>query len=360
MRNLTLSRRKLILRTSVLAKRLAQMTHGPTLGDPSYIRETATPSTFGDEYDYDRSLTLSRQSSVGGLSNASGLYPQLHAPFTERLQSGSRKISPPSPSSVATREAVPSPDVPTPSSAASKLLGYLGLNRPSDTPPTNSEIQFKQPLPHVPSVLRSRVDSTASPTLPTVPEMSQIRRDGPITLVEPLRRASMGPMKGPEVRIMREREARPILRHAEPPSSRDTSRSRSISIALSQSPNARGLRSVSSSNSVRDLVRGFEELTGETGDGVRQGTPRSQSQGVTPPPRPRWSGGSSSSGSDRKPNVADRTTSAHFSLDDSLRHEDRTFISSNMRQIIVPGRKPIPTTAAPHKKRMSFLGPWKS
>ena len=174
--------------------------------------------------------------------------------------------------------------------------------------------------------------------------MSQIRRDGPIALVAPLRRASAGPMKDPEVRILREREARPVLRHAEPASSRETSRSRSISITTSISPNARGL---SSTSSVRDLVRGFEELTEETSDSIQFGTPRSQSQDVTPPPRPRWSG--SSSGSDGRSGV-----------DDSLLSEDRPFRSSSVREIIVPGLKLIPPTAAPHKKRMSFLGPWRS
>jgi len=353
------SRRKLVLRTSVLAKRLAKMmkdAQDTALGEVSQLRETATPSTFGDEYDYDRSLTLSRQSSVGGSSSASGLYPQLHAPFAERFQSASRKVSSSSSSTAATRNTVPAQGISASSSTTSRLLGYLGLGRPSATPPpADAEAHFKRPLPRTSSTTRSQTRSTTSPTSPTIREMSQIRRDGPIPLVAPLRRASAAPMKDPEVRILREREARPILRHAEPPSSRETSRSRSISITTSISPNARGL---SSSSSVRDLVRSFEELTEETSDSVRYGTPRSQSQGVTPPPRPRWSDGSS--GSDDKPSIASRSADGRSGVDDSLPLEDRSYISSNVREIIVPGLKLIPSTAAPHKKRMSFLGPWRS
>ena len=344
--NLIFSRRKLVLRTSVLAKRLAKMmkdAQETPLEEASHLRETGTPSTFGDEYDYDRSLSLSRYSSVAGSSNTSGLYPQLYTSSTN----AAHKVSSLSVSSTVTQP-VSAHGVTAPSSTTSRLLSYLGLSLPSATPPpANAQTHFKQPFSHAPSTLKPRAESTALPASPTMLEMSQLRQNGPITLVKPLRRASMGPMKDPEVRIMREREARPILRHPELPSSRDSSRSRSISNAPSRSPIARGLRSMSSSSSVRDLVRGFEELTG---DGIPQHTPRSQSQSATPSPRARWSNGSSSSEHEPKP--------APSGIEGSFLLEDRSFLSSNVREIIVPGRKPIPATAAPHKKRMSFLGPW--
>ena len=193
---------------------------------------------------------------------------------------------------------------------------------------------------------------------------------------------------------MREREDLPRLRRqsmsgSPHPTSHET---RSFSIpplnrvldhdrSASFSPNpstSRQLRHVSSSGSVRDLVKGFEGLAEETEEDARRSTSRSLSRATMtpPPPRPRWSGGSINSSSSssqggypRRSGLGDVSTSTDESGDTSLGsgQVDASFLHGNIstssvgdasfvREIVVPKRKAIPATAAPRKKRMTWLG----
>lgn len=338
------------------------------------FREPNTPSTFGDGHDYDGSMSTSRQSSLALASGYSGLYPQLHKSRTGSASSQTRDARA---DTVSLQEDGPA-DANT--SVASRLIGYLGFGRRGSAtpPPADTDGPFKRPLPRASSSLRPRGDSAESSTSTHQPEMTQVRRDGPTALVEPLRRASVAPMRDPEVRVMRERESRPILRHQALPATRHTSLPYSIPIPplqhveggdyvrSSYSPAPHQLRSVSSSGSVRDMIRGFEELSGEVEESIRQGTPRSQSLGATSRPRPQWSNGTSSGGSSQRSrlitqlDLTDESMEADSRVDDTFNNGDisMSFASSSIREIHLPKKKVVPATAAPHKKRMSFLGPW--
>ncbi|KAF8317171.1 hypothetical protein DL93DRAFT_594389 [Clavulina sp. PMI_390] len=378
-------RGKLVTRVKVLAKSIGKKTSEPRSSNGNSSRDAATPSTFGDEIDYDRSISVatSRHSSVVSTvavaaGAGGGLYPQVHV--RGRSVSGPKRTV--SGSSESGREgSVPKPSV------TSRLLNYLNVGRASATPPPASDDAFKRPLPRAPSVIRSPVDSTSPTPVPPShePEMAQVRRGSATPLVDPLRRSHTGPMKDPDVRLMREREAHPSLRHREPaPAILDSSPARPPSIPplnhvdiddigymrASYSPvdAPRRLRSVSSTGSVRDLVRGFEHLNQEVEEQIRASTPGSRPGTASPGPytsRPRWSGESSTSYPDPRNlsgSVSDESASFDVSAsggEQSYLFSDTSFSSAaHVREIVVPKRKAIPDNAAPHKKRMSFLNGW--
>lgn len=152
------------------------------------LRDPGTPSTFGDDFDYDQSISMSRQTSIAGSSFGTGLYPQLDPPSGGQTDGITARTASASSSNFSTMADVGNHESGK-SSVASRLIGYLGIGRGSATPPPpTSDDTFKRPLPRAPSSLRSQPDSAESTTpSPTGPEMVQIHRGTPTALVEPLR-----------------------------------------------------------------------------------------------------------------------------------------------------------------------------
>ena len=269
-------RQTLLLRAAALQRRLVRLALNtryvtPTTDPKPMIPET--PSTFGDDFDYDR---CSRQSSMTRSASAQPLPPSLQAPHYAHLHNEantSRSMTRNSHPSFSPRNGPKDPlpvtstvreeQATSASSMTSRLLSYVKLGR-SSTPPHSN------PVPETaPDVFKVPREPTSSSNTDTVrlgigPDTVQTRHNGPITLPEPLRRASNVPIRDLSVRLSREYEEFPELRHVDPPSRPSTT-----------SPPSKRLRAVSSTGSVKDLVKGFEDLTQETEGEMMKIMPRS-------------------------------------------------------------------------------------
>jgi len=181
-------------------------------------------------------------------------------------------------------------------------------------------------------------------------------------------------MRDPSVRLSKEYEEFPELRHVDPPSRPSTT-----------SPPSKLLRNVSSSGSVKDLVKGFEDLSQEVEDEVIRGTPRAS--GVTSIQDQAGYGRArsvsqisvkSSSSADLTgssgrnnsildmsgdPDVDDSSQRRHdihlasFSVPSTTTTDSINFLRSNASaeaSVLFPKRRHI-TSTAPPKKRLSFF-----
>ncbi|KAF9517062.1 hypothetical protein BS47DRAFT_566226 [Hydnum rufescens UP504] len=304
-----------------------------------------TPSTFGDDYEYDRS---SRQSSMGRSSSAQSLPLSLHAPQYAHLLEEARSI--------------------TSSRIRNPQLFDRRRDSPYSTGPSSSmraPDAYGDPGRQGYEQTSSSGHSTHHPeTSFKVPEMTQMRHDRPLSIVAPLRRASSAPMRDPEVSLSREYEELPDLRHLEtpprslppptsillPPLNHVSTRSSTVPISI---PSSR-LRKVSSNSSVKDLVRSFEGLTEEIEREAVRSTPRSQSQGAEVSiSRKRAESGSSSFWFRRDHEIKRDDDNDEDVGNDTFREIERRASPSSSSSTL-PKQRAIPPSAPP-KKRMSFL-----
>ena len=374
-------RETLLLRAAALQRRLVKVVFNSRYATPiADLRPMIpeTPSTFGDDFDYGRS---SRQSSVRRSPSAQSLPPSLQAPHYAHLHNeanASRSVTTGrrlSSSSFSSRNDPKDPLLVTPTareeratsspSVTSRLLSYVGLGRGSATPPRLNSVHGA--TPDVFKVPREPASSSNTMGRGISPEIVRLRHSGPITLPQPLRRASNAPIQNLSVRLSKEYEEFPELRHVDPPSYPSTT-----------SPPSKHLRNVSSSGSVKDLVKGFEYLTQE--EAIRS-TPISSR---APSLMNRWDYGRARSDSQfsvKSSSSADFTGSLgrNNSLDISGEQDvDNTFEHSHQRcdapsstattesiaflqssasanaAVPLPKQKRIPTTAPP-KKRLSLF-----
>ena len=336
-----------MLRAMALQKRLLKVIASKRFVTPisdNRALPPETPSTFGDDYEYDRS---SRQSSMRRSSSVQSLPLSLHAPQYAHLLGETKSIS----SSRARNPQLADRKYDSPYFTA----GSHSVTRSSDTYGDPSRQSYQRAL-----------STHSSETSFKIPEMTQIRRDRPLSIVEPLRRASSAPMRDPEVSISREYEELPELRHLEapprslppptsillPPLNHVSIRSSTVPISL---PSSR-LRKVSSSGSVKELVRSFEDLSEEIEEEALHSTPRSQSQGGEVPKSRRRadSGSAADSFSFKRHRETKRYDDGDDVGNDTFLEMDRHKSSSSSSSLVFPKQRVIPPSAPP-KKRMSFL-----
>ncbi|KAF8327790.1 uncharacterized protein EI90DRAFT_3126802 [Cantharellus anzutake] len=372
-------RETLLLRAAALQRRLMKPITNNRYETPitlSSLKVPETPSTFGDDFDYDRS---SPQSSLKRSTSVQSLPPSLQAPHYAHLHNeagASRNATrgghplpslPPS-RNVSKSTPIAAPTIaeerePASPSITSRLLDYVGFKRSSATPhPSNPGIQVSSDGFKVP---REPVFLPTPASLSTGPQMVQVQYNGPITLPEPLRRASNAPMRDPSVRLSKEYEEYPELRHIDPPPPSTTS------------PPGIRLRSVGSSGSVKDLVKGFEDLTQKSEDQVRStprlprgaslpilvGRPRATSTSqfsVKSSSSTEWTGSFDMNNSFDQPgnsSIEDTFDQSRERRDEPLNLPASSKRASDEDALPIPKQKRVPETAPP-KKRLSFLSSW--
>ena len=373
------------LRALALQKRLLKTFTVPRATTPVYpypdLPIPQTPSTFGEDFDYDRS---SRASSMRRSESVHSLPPTLHAPQYSHLQEEAQAIS----RGEGSQESR-TPELP--GSVTGRVLNYLGLGRAGSSPAaatyasstSGSDRVFSRGSsmtyssnPHITTSTR-RSKAAEGPTSFKVPEMTQYQRGVPIPMTEPLRRASVAPMRDLNVSISREVEQLPILRHQEIAPRRPASGGVAAARLPALHPvTGTGLpiaiprpRTISGST-VKDLVRSFEDLSEDSisiSPPAPRGARRSRSGS-----NPDWRRERAASGSDAKEEEPEevrlgdedeRAGDDTFSSSNIPRHPQSKRPSPSMSTAAEAGSPPklqagvVPSTA-PAKRRMTFLGPW--
>ncbi|KAF8309673.1 hypothetical protein DL93DRAFT_2230793 [Clavulina sp. PMI_390] len=410
-------RTKLVARVKSLLDRASK--ESSDLGSPFGDRDSVTPSVSGDNTDDDPIA------STGTPHQSAAVLPALDVAgirSSPQLNAGEVSISTPEQSVFSpSADGVSEPGTPK-FIVTSEVLDPLNRGEGyQTTPPPTSETAFKQPRPRVSLVVKSFEDSTPplqasgphpphtprslnthhtiqtrqalraplAPRAPRTPhtayaphplEVAQVRRGSPTSFGSPLRKPHLGPRKSNEVRLMREREVRPLLRHRESsiaPLDSAPSPARGISIPplnhvktsmrspYSPSEASHRARRVSSGGSVGDLVRGWEQVNQEE----QRRASISSGWISTPSPAPdarrsRWSiAGPAPSPALRRSSelVVDACVNPEtsiFSENLPLPGETLPRSAHQAREIVEPEREAVSYGAAFHKKFMSFLGQW--